>query len=185
EHGSLRAQIETAFPLPWPVTDRAAAEQDGDDVMLRYWLLGLTGSGGPGACLDPATDERHLRLTEGILFAGRHHAATDLLVKETLFGIARQDDGSRLAAFQDARMRAQVEVALARFVAMAAQAFRFEERLDIGLKKRRRWSRVAAGDRDNGMTKVRDDYRNPNELKTTNSQDSPKRPNALLILIHS
>src|SRR5206468_11580692 len=100
EHRRPGAQVEAALPPPGAVTDGAAAQQDGQDVVLRQG--GVLPLACAGAALDPPADGRDLVLAETVLPGGGHLAAVDLLVQEALVRRAGDDRRPALAAPQGA-----------------------------------------------------------------------------------
>src|SRR5262245_21480631 len=101
--------------------------------MLSQLLLRCRFGAEPRPFRDPAPDGSNLCVAEGVLLAGRHHAAVHLLEERTVVGFSGDDGRARLAALEDASGSAQVQVRLARLVAVTAQAFRLEQRSDVAL----------------------------------------------------
>ena len=97
------SRCQAAFPLARAMTDRAAPQQDGDDIVLRPGRPRvLPGSVPAGALFNPAPDDFPFCFVEPILLAGWHEPIPDLLIEQALLGLPRHHDDAGLTALQNA-----------------------------------------------------------------------------------
>src|SRR5207245_2258149 len=98
------------------------------------------------AACDPAANGFELCFREFVFLAGRHLAVAHHLIEQAVVGLAGHYHGPGLAAFEKPGPAAEIKRAFPHLVAVAAQTFRREERLNISLEtERRRGNRKSIG----------------------------------------